>query len=177
MTAVEEKIAAAVLRTRCTWSIGMGLATLYTFYALPLWAAIFLIPIAFITYLAAIALTVMWLQSQLSDDEAEEIIRKRALQKGSLEKGGHKMFCRLEETAEPEVVAISEFSPSILGHIGDHSIYEWVKLTHPRTQETDRYYYHSPARYNTDGTAHLPEDDEKLTFAYVDGVIYVRGNA
>ena len=180
MTGVEQKIRFAVGLTRRLWACGMVIATFYTLYNLPLWNALFLIPLGIISYLGSMVLMVILLQIQLTsskpvDEDISMLHQLHAdLESGALEKGSDEMVRRMHEAKLYEIAPISKLSENILGRFGDFPIYEWVQLTHPQTLETGVYFYHSPARYSPDGTPFIPDDDTGNTFVHVNGIIYAK---
>jgi len=183
MTAIQEKIAAAVGRTRRLWAIGMALATLWVLFNLPLWLAIFLVPLGVITYLGSITLTILWLTTALNaagindDDEEEDHVKLKALhddlESGKVLPGSKEMFDRMREAGMSRVVPIGQFSDEIVGYFNGQTMYEWVEVFNQKTQVFDKFNYYGPGKADADGNPQLPEEDG-IVFASVNGIIYAK---
>lgn len=143
------------------------------YFQLPLW---YLIPIGLISYFGSVTLTILAKSRPDEEDEdANPLLLKlhEDLKAGRLEAGSEEMFNRMRECGIVDVYPIGEVSETILGSFNGNTIYEWVEVQEPETQEMFKFYYHSPGQYELDGTPILPEK-EGVLFAHVDGIVYAR---
>lgn len=181
MTSVD-RVAQAVTKTKKVWLICMTAAVIaFMFSALPLWHGIYLLLFGIFSYFSAVTLTILAQQrshpTQLQDAQNANnpIFQKlqEDLQSGLLKPGTEEVFQRLRECGMMKILPIGEVSEETVGVFDGHTMYEWVEIQDPITNQMEKFYYNSPGYYEPDGTPHIPDSDV-LVYAHVNGVVYAR---